>query len=111
MSVDKYVTVQQDCRAWADMGRVHKMGWLRTGDVIYVVGEYKNWYRFEPYTGCSDLLPATDIYPNYHVHKDDLVTAEPPPPPPEEVDDAELGKALRILVNLLASALKDSLQE
>jgi len=109
--INQYVTVQQDCRAYGDMRRTHKMGWLRANDVIHLVGEYGNWRRFEPWVGCADLVPTDDSYRDYYVHIDDLISEEPPPPPPPppgEVDDAELGKALRVLVNFFASALKDS---
>jgi len=103
--INIYVTIQQDCRAWGDMKRVHKMGWLRPGDVICLKSVYKNWHRFEPYEGCADLVPTDDSYRDYYIHKDDLIVEEPVEPvSPEEISDAELGKALRILI----SALKDS---
>lgn len=98
---DLLVEVRIECRAWGDMRRTHKMGWLRAGDLIRFVGEYKNWRRFEIEQGCDDLVPTDENYRDYYVNVNDLtyvvVDGNGPPPPP----DIDVVEALRILIQFI----------
>jgi len=95
-----------DVRVWADRHKVHKMGWLREGDVIDILNEYHGWYRFIPHSGCADLVEPDAVYAEYFVKAADMVAApeeqEPGEDPlPTEISDAQLGAAFRILVNFI----------
>jgi hypothetical protein len=105
--VDFLLDIHGSVRAWSDRHAVHKMGWLRQGDVVHVSQEYRGWFKFEIASGGGDLLPTDASYPDYWVKQADLVVQPPTPDPdpepepePDPVDrpsDAQIGAVVRFL--------------
>jgi hypothetical protein len=109
----KWYNVNEDARVWAGHSDAHKMGWMRAGSAIRAVEEYKSSYRFEEYKPPADLKELGGGYNEYWIRKAD-VTVEPMPDDdgngdtdtlPSQPGDAELGAALRILINFIRTEL------
>jgi len=101
--------LEADVRVWGDRSRIHKLGWLRTGDQIVIVGEYKNWRKFNPVSGCEGLY-VQDDYPDYYFNwldYEEALNSTPPEPEPDpiptpsEPDDMLIGATVRIIVENL----------
>ena len=124
--MDKWFNVNKDIRVWAGHSAAHKQGWIYAPAAIRAIEEYQGSYRFEECKvvglGRCDF-EADPGYPQFWVRKEDVSTEpyepmpvpipvpdpEPlpvPEPVPSDPGDEELGRALRIIFNALASAFR-----
>lgn len=114
--MNKWYNVNVDARVWAGHSESHKMGWMRAGSAILAVEEYKNAVRFVEYKEPSDLKERGSGYPEWWMQLKDLSLEPMPVPTPvpspvpvpgpvPQTDDAELGAALRLLVNFIRQYL------
>ena len=112
MTTDKWYTIPQDARVWSSTHKTHKMGWVRAGAMIHVVEEYGSWFRFVEYRQPVDLNSFGGGYIEYWVAggalgsevEPDLLIAPRPVPAFQtatQAGDAELGAALRLIVNFI----------
>lgn len=113
-SIDKWFNVNEDARVWAGHSDAHKQGWIYAPAGIRAIEEYKGSYRFEEWKvegdGRGDFATSPG-YPQLWIRAED-VSLDPfpgtdpdpipdPDPVPGEVSDAELGAALRLIVNFI----------
>lgn len=122
--IDLYREVGYDVRVWNDAGGVHKMGWLRKGDVVHLYKRYgQDWYRInpdnsdapyllQPHNVDGEVAPPNEAdYREYWVQDqpDGLFMpvgqdSDEPDVEPEEPSttptDAEIGRVVRFLFGL-----------
>jgi len=99
-------TMEGDCRVYGDKDRIHKMGWLRKEDVIDICDEYKNWRKFGPVLGCTEVfqpgVPPNELYTELFFNTLDVIVDElQPPVTPIHDDDAALGRSIRVILTEL----------
>ncbi len=111
--VDKWLDIYSDLRVWSEAREVHKMGWVREGDRVHLTEQYKTWFRIDLVVGGDDLDPFDADYDEYWGKGDELEIAATPPvidddddepepePDPTEIEDAELGAALRVVFDFI----------
>ncbi len=101
-------------RVWAQAAEGHKMGWLDEGVELNVIDEYQGFSQFDRAVGLNpELKPWTEGYKQYWITSDALSSSRPEPdeepdeeptdepwPPPEDINvaDAQLGHAVRLIL-------------
>jgi hypothetical protein len=91
---------------YSDNKRTHKAGRVPLHEPLTVIKQYlENWFKIDRPANIS--LPEDPNYPNYWVHREQIIETipdpqDPPPEPdPENISDFEAAAAIVTLIKYL----------